>query len=113
MAYFRWGARIESWVLGLGLGNQILIAVALALLLFLIHPVKDVAAAVSSFAGLGVGLALMRRYVPFSTSGPPSPGDFPLSGGGGGGVGLSPSRSGCCATGWSVCGRRWELPGCS
>jgi len=70
MAYFRWGAKIESWVLGLGPGNQILIAVAMAVLLFLIHPVKDVAAAVSSFAGLGIGLALMRRYVPFSASGP-------------------------------------------
>jgi len=70
LGYFRWGARIESWVLGLGLRDQILMAVALALLLFLIHPVKDVAAAVSSFAGLGIGLALMRRYVPFSASGP-------------------------------------------
>ena len=70
MAYFRWGAKIESWVLGLGPGNQILIAMAMAVLLFLIHPVKDVAAAVSSFAGLGIGLALMRRYVPFSASGP-------------------------------------------
>jgi len=70
-AYILWGARIERAVRGLRLTAQIGLAVLLALLLFFIRPVKDVAAAVAALAGVGVGLALMARFVPFNVTGPP------------------------------------------
>jgi membrane-associated phospholipid phosphatase len=70
-AYILWGARVEQAIRGLGLTAQIVLAVLLALLLFFLHPVKDVAAATAALAGVGVGLALMARFVPFSVAGPP------------------------------------------
>jgi membrane-associated phospholipid phosphatase len=62
--------RAEKWLTRLSLGQQILLALALPLLLLLIHPVKDTTAAMATLAGMGVGLALKHRYLPFTARGP-------------------------------------------
>lgn len=62
--------RAEKWLTRLSLGQQILLALAMPLLLLLIHPVKDTTAAMATLAGMGVGLALKHRYLPFTARGP-------------------------------------------
>jgi membrane-associated phospholipid phosphatase len=60
----------ERWLVRLNLGIQALLALAVPLALLLIQPTEDTTSAMAALAGVGVGLALMRRYVSFSTHGP-------------------------------------------
>lgn len=61
---------VEKRLIELRLGWQLLLAVVVPVLLLLIHPVKNTTTAMAALAGVGVGLALRRRYVSFSTDGP-------------------------------------------
>ncbi len=65
-----WSRTIERRLARFSLGAQLLIALALPVGLFLLHPVKGAATEVGALAGLGAGLALGRRYAPFSAAGP-------------------------------------------
>jgi membrane-associated phospholipid phosphatase len=62
--------RVERWLAGLTLVQQVLLALIVPLLLFLTHPVKNTATATGTLAGAGAGLALTNRYVPFNAGGP-------------------------------------------
>jgi membrane-associated phospholipid phosphatase len=61
---------LEKKLRELSLGTQITLSLAVPIVLLLIHPVKDNTAAMAVLAGVGVGLALMHRYVPVSAGGP-------------------------------------------
>lgn len=54
----------------LSLGAQIALSMAAPIVLILIHPVKDTTTTMAVLAGMGVGLAVMHRYVSFSACGP-------------------------------------------
>jgi len=60
---------VERQLVRLNLGMQTLIALAVPLVLILIHPAEDTTSAMAALAGMGVGLALMQRYLSFSTHG--------------------------------------------
>jgi hypothetical protein len=60
---------VERWLVRLKLGIQILIAVVVPIILLLIHPVNDTISSMAALAGMGVGVALMRRYLLFNTAG--------------------------------------------
>jgi len=60
----------EKKLAELSLSVQILLALAVSFGLFLIHPVKDTVTTMGALAGVGVGFAVMYRYVPFSARGP-------------------------------------------
>ena len=60
----------ERQLMRLNLGMQILLALVVPLGLLLIHPTEDSTAAMATLSGIGIGLALMQRYVSFSPSGP-------------------------------------------
>ena len=62
--------RAGKWLTRLSLGQQILLALAMPVLLLLIHPVKDATTTMAALAGMGVGLALKHRYLPFTARGP-------------------------------------------
>ena len=66
--------RIERWLIGLDFFRQLLLAVGIPLVLFLIYPFGESKDGVGALAGLmsgiGVGLVLVYRYVPFTTIGP-------------------------------------------
>jgi membrane-associated phospholipid phosphatase len=53
----------------LSLGVQILLSLAVPVMLLLIHPAKDTTTTMALLAGMGIGLALMHRYVSFSARG--------------------------------------------
>jgi len=61
---------LERRLAELELQWQILLAAGVPLVLFVTSPGKSVATAMGTLAGAGVGLALLRRYVPFSPAGP-------------------------------------------
>ena len=61
---------IERKLAELSLGVQMALSLAVPVVLLLIHPVKDTTTTMAVLAGMGVGLALMHRYVPFSARGP-------------------------------------------
>jgi membrane-associated phospholipid phosphatase len=60
---------VERQLVRLNLSIQILIALAVPLVLLLIHPAEDTTSAMAALAGIGVGLALMQRYLSFSARG--------------------------------------------
>lgn len=62
--------RVEGRLVRLDLGMQTLLALAIPLVLLLIHPAKDTTSAMAALAGVGVGLALMQRYLSFNARGP-------------------------------------------
>jgi membrane-associated phospholipid phosphatase len=68
--YFAVQGGLERWLAELELRWQILLAGGVPLALFISSPGKSVATAMGVLAGVGVGFALSRRYVPFSPAGP-------------------------------------------
>lgn len=60
---------VERWLSQLKLGWQILLALAVPLVLVLLYPTKDTVTTLAPLAGVGMGLALANRYVPFSARG--------------------------------------------
>jgi len=67
--YLALATGLEKRLVNLNLWIQILVALVLAVVLFLVHPAKNVASAMGTLAGAGVGLALTHRYVSFGVSG--------------------------------------------
>ena len=61
---------LERQLVKLNLYMQILISMALPVVLLLIHPTEDTTSAMAALAGVGVGLALMQRYLSFNAYGP-------------------------------------------
>lgn len=61
---------VERQLVRLNLGMQELIALAVPLVLLLIHPAEDTTSAMAALAGMGVGLALMQKYLSFNPRGP-------------------------------------------
>jgi len=68
--YFLVQPGVKKRLAELSLGVQITLSLAVPAVLLLIHPVKDTATAMAVLAGMGLGLVLMHRYVPFSARGP-------------------------------------------
>jgi membrane-associated phospholipid phosphatase len=62
---------MERRLAELDLRWQLLLATGVPVALFVSLPGKNVATAMGTLAGAGVGFALARRYVPFSPDGPP------------------------------------------
>ena len=62
--------RVEKWLARLNLATQVILALAIPLILLLVYPTKDTVTTLAPLAGLGLGLALMHRYISFSTRGP-------------------------------------------
>lgn len=67
--YLALQSRAERWLVGLSVGRGILLAMAVPLVLLLIHPVKDTTTAMAGLSGMGMGLALKHRYLPFDARG--------------------------------------------
>lgn len=68
--YINRGARLERWLRGLETYQQILLGVGGALVLFSLHPVNDVVAAMGALAGFAGGLPITLRNGGYSTQGP-------------------------------------------
>lgn len=58
--------RIEKRLLNLRLDIQILLALVIPLGLLFVHPVENTTSVMGALAGIGVGLALLKKYVSFS-----------------------------------------------
>jgi membrane-associated phospholipid phosphatase len=58
-----------KWLARGGLSAQLPLAFAVPLALFLIHPAKNTATTMGALIGIGVGVALERRFVGFSARG--------------------------------------------
>ena len=67
--YIAVGKRIETWLGGLSLTAQILLALLLPLLLFAIQPSDVTVQITGAFAGIAVGVALGIRYLDFDAGG--------------------------------------------
>jgi len=68
-AYLLLDPRVEHWLAGLQLWKQLAVAFFIPVLMALISLSDSTVAATAVMAGFGCGLAVSRRYVPFSTSG--------------------------------------------
>lgn len=62
--------RIEAWLKQAGLAAQLALAVIAPLALLLLHPTKDTTSSMAVLMGMGVGVALTRQMISFSTAGP-------------------------------------------
>lgn len=69
-AYAALRPRIAAWLERAGLGVQLALAVMVPLALLLLHPIKDIISSMAGLMGMGVGIALTRRKIPFSAAGP-------------------------------------------
>jgi membrane-associated phospholipid phosphatase len=69
--YVAWGPRIEAWLRRADLARQLAVAVVVPLALMLVHPTKDTTSSMAVLMGLGVGMALSQRIVPYATAGSP------------------------------------------
>ena len=69
-AYLALEPRIEAWLKQASLATQLALAVIAPLALLLLHPTKDTASSMAVLMGMGVGVALTRRLIPFSAAGP-------------------------------------------
>ena len=67
--YLGMHARLEEWLSGLRLGQQITLALLVPVALFLLHPVKDNATVMAVLLGLRVGLALGQGRVTLNAEG--------------------------------------------
>jgi len=70
VVYIVFGEMVGSWLAGLKLGWQLLLAAGVPLLLLLTHPVTDVITTAGTLLGMATGLVLARRYISFSVGGP-------------------------------------------
>lgn len=61
---------VEQWLAGQGLGMYLLLATLIPIGLLLIYPERGTASEMGTLTGVGVGLALTYRFVPFSARGP-------------------------------------------
>lgn len=61
--------RAEKWLRRAGLAVQLALAIAVPLLLLLLYPHEDTTSVFGVMLGGGVGMALLWRIAPFSTSG--------------------------------------------
>ena len=68
--YLVLGKRIESFLAGLSLSVQILLAVSLPALLLALQPNDVMVQVTGAFAGIAVGVALTIRYLEFDAGGP-------------------------------------------
>ncbi|MFQ5923481.1 MAG: phosphatase PAP2 family protein, partial [Anaerolineales bacterium] len=68
-AYLVFGKRIETWLGGLSLPIQILLALSLPPLLLAIQPNDVMVQVIGAFAGIAVGVALGVRYLDFDAGG--------------------------------------------
>jgi len=68
-AYLLVGKRIETWLGGLSLPAQILLALSLPLLLLAIQPNNVMVQITGAFSGIAVGVALTMRYLEFDAGG--------------------------------------------
>ncbi len=69
-AYLALEPRIETWLKRASLGVQLVLSVAVPLALLLLYPTGDVSKAMAVLMGMGVGIALTSRVLPFSVAGP-------------------------------------------
>ncbi|MGH2452972.1 MAG: phosphatase PAP2 family protein [bacterium] len=69
---FYWSRRhrVEGWLAARGTGVHLALALLVPIALFAAYPVKGTASELGALAGVGAGLALTYRYVPFSAGGP-------------------------------------------
>jgi hypothetical protein len=63
-------AGVERWLTAQGLGMHLLLATLIPIGLFLLFPERGTAGEVGTLMGVGLGLALTYRFVPFSAEGP-------------------------------------------
>jgi membrane-associated phospholipid phosphatase len=70
MAYLALEPRVIAWLRRASLVVQLVLAVAAPLALLLVHPTADTASPMAVLMGMGVGIALTRRVVPYSAAGP-------------------------------------------
>jgi hypothetical protein len=68
--YWAGGPAVERWLARQRLSTHLFLALAVPLALFMTHAVKGTASQTGALAGVGVGLALTRRHVPFAAGGP-------------------------------------------
>jgi hypothetical protein len=68
--YLALGKRIETWLGGLTLAVQILLALSLPLVLLAVQPNDLMVQVTGAFAGIAVGVALAIRYLDFDAGGP-------------------------------------------
>ena len=69
-AYLALEPRIEAWLKRASLAVQLALAVVVPLALLLLHPTKDTGSSMAVLMGMGAGVALTRRMVPFRADGP-------------------------------------------
>ena len=68
-AYLLLEPRVEHWLGGLRLHEQLAVAFGIPVLLALAFPSDSTVAAMAVMAGFGCGLAITHQYIPFSTAG--------------------------------------------
>jgi len=69
-AYLALEPRFTAWLKRAGLAVQLALAVAVPLALLLLHHTRDTGSSMAVLMGMGVGVVLSRRIVPFSADGP-------------------------------------------
>ncbi len=69
--FFALEPRVGAWLKKANLTTQLAVAAGGPLLLLLIHPSSDAVISMAALIGMGAGLVLSIRWVPFSTDGPP------------------------------------------
>ncbi|MDY6878086.1 MAG: phosphatase PAP2 family protein [Chloroflexota bacterium] len=69
-AYLALEPHFVAWLKRAGLAIQLALAVVVPLALMLLYPTKDTGSSMAVLMGMGVGIALSRRLVPFSVDGP-------------------------------------------
>jgi len=67
MLYLSLAPRVEAWLKKAGLAARLALAVALPLTLLLLCPVGNALKAMGAMMGMGAGLVLFERAVPFSS----------------------------------------------
>ena len=69
-AYLALEPRFTAWLKQAGLAVQLALAVFVPLALLLLHPTKDTGSSMAVLMGMGAGVALTGRMVPFRADGP-------------------------------------------